>query len=321
MTRCQLKLRHSVTSLAQTLDYIEVTHGRLGVGWTQNRLVLKMIAHKAVTYLTTMMNEVTTHNYSPWCDIWCRWICNWHLHGVLACSGCTKWHWKCVKVVGGCGSAPDPSVVDCDTRPNPLVSWGGDTPTPHPIGSTWSKPQNCRWNFYTSYHSSRDISISGLGGHISISGSRSLPQSFGNTSFDVAVVRKLDFVTWITAILILDLLCQHDHEISPVSKKITHVAFCTSYSGKVTKGQSLTLNWILYWFKSGLNISISVVLLFSLSYTVYRLWRQSIIYRQLLKTACYGGETPLARPFTPLPPSILLHRKLPNESGQSSAAE
>ena len=28
MTQCQLKLRHSVTSLAQTLNYIRVTQGR-----------------------------------------------------------------------------------------------------------------------------------------------------------------------------------------------------------------------------------------------------------------------------------------------------
>ena len=50
-------------------------------------------------------------------------------------------------------------------------------------------------------------------------------QSFGDTSFDVAVVGKLDFVTWFTTILILDLFChisQHDLKISPVSKN-SHV--------------------------------------------------------------------------------------------------
>jgi len=36
---------------------------------------------------------------------------------------------------------------------------------------------------------------------------RSLSQSSGDTFFDVAVVGKLDFVTWIRTILILDLLC------------------------------------------------------------------------------------------------------------------
>jgi len=55
MTQCQLKLRQSVTSLAQTLDYIEVAHRRHPVECTLNRLVLKMIAHKALTYITNMM--------------------------------------------------------------------------------------------------------------------------------------------------------------------------------------------------------------------------------------------------------------------------
>jgi len=62
MTQCQLKLRHSVTSLAQTLDYIKVAHRRHPVEYTLDRLILKMIAHEAVTYITTMMNKVTTHN-------------------------------------------------------------------------------------------------------------------------------------------------------------------------------------------------------------------------------------------------------------------
>jgi len=88
--------------------------------------------------------------------------------------------------------------------------------------------------------------------------------------------RKLDFVTWITTILILDLFChisQHGHKISPVSKTIHTcltsrettsgtpiddriVAFIpTSYSGKVTKGQRSMLNTIFllsrklsWWF-------------------------------------------------------------------------
>jgi len=62
MTQCQLKLRHSVTSLAQTLDYIKDAHSGHLVVATLDRLVLKMIAHKAVTYIKTMMNKVTTHN-------------------------------------------------------------------------------------------------------------------------------------------------------------------------------------------------------------------------------------------------------------------
>jgi len=62
MTQCQLKLRHSVTSLVQTLDYIKVTHKRHPVDGTLDRLTLKMIAHKALTYMTTTMNELTTDN-------------------------------------------------------------------------------------------------------------------------------------------------------------------------------------------------------------------------------------------------------------------
>ena len=54
-TQCQLKLRHSVTSLAQTLDYIKFAHRRHPVDRTLDRLVLKMTAHKALIYITTMM--------------------------------------------------------------------------------------------------------------------------------------------------------------------------------------------------------------------------------------------------------------------------
>jgi len=63
-----------------------------------------------------------------------------------------------------------------------------EIPTAIPGFSTMS-------NFYAIYHSSGNISISGLGGHIAISGCRSLSQSFGDTFFDVAVVAELDFVT------------------------------------------------------------------------------------------------------------------------------
>ena len=62
MTQCQLKLRHSLTSLAQTLDYIKVAHRRYPVVATLDRLVLKMIAHKSLTYITTKMNQVITDN-------------------------------------------------------------------------------------------------------------------------------------------------------------------------------------------------------------------------------------------------------------------
>jgi len=44
MTQCQLKLRHSVTSLAQTLDYIKVAQRGTPVHWTLNHLTLKFSA-------------------------------------------------------------------------------------------------------------------------------------------------------------------------------------------------------------------------------------------------------------------------------------
>ena len=53
MTQCQLKLRHSVTSLAQTLDCIEVAQRKHPIHLTLNRLVLKLIERKLVTYMTT----------------------------------------------------------------------------------------------------------------------------------------------------------------------------------------------------------------------------------------------------------------------------
>ena len=48
MTQCQLKLRHSVTSLAQTLDYIEVTQRRYPDNYTLDHLTLKLIEHKVL---------------------------------------------------------------------------------------------------------------------------------------------------------------------------------------------------------------------------------------------------------------------------------
>jgi len=49
MTQCQLKLRHSVTSLAQTLDYIEVAQRRHPADRTLNHLTLKLIKRKVLT--------------------------------------------------------------------------------------------------------------------------------------------------------------------------------------------------------------------------------------------------------------------------------
>ena len=63
MTQCQLKLRHSVTSLAKTFDYIKVAH-RKPANRILDRLVLKLIARKAVTYITTKTQQ---------CDSCCPW--------------------------------------------------------------------------------------------------------------------------------------------------------------------------------------------------------------------------------------------------------
>jgi len=52
------------------------------------------------------------------------------------------------------------------------------------------KPHICRWNCYPLCHSARDVSISGFGGHIAISSSRSLSQSLGDTLFGLAIVEN-----------------------------------------------------------------------------------------------------------------------------------
>jgi len=51
MTQCQLKLRHSVTSLAQTLDYIEVAQRKHPVEDTLNHLTLKLTKCKVLMYI------------------------------------------------------------------------------------------------------------------------------------------------------------------------------------------------------------------------------------------------------------------------------
>ena len=65
MTQCQLKLRHSVTSLAQTFDYIKVAHRRhpATCKCILDRLVLKMIARKAVTYITTTTHQSDSYSH------------------------------------------------------------------------------------------------------------------------------------------------------------------------------------------------------------------------------------------------------------------
>ena len=49
MTQCQLKLHHSVTSLAQTLDYIKVAQKRLLANTTLDQLTLKLTESKLKT--------------------------------------------------------------------------------------------------------------------------------------------------------------------------------------------------------------------------------------------------------------------------------
>jgi len=56
MTQCQLKLHHSVTSLAQTLDYTEVAQRRHSADRMLDHLTLKLIKCKALTYAKIMLS-------------------------------------------------------------------------------------------------------------------------------------------------------------------------------------------------------------------------------------------------------------------------
>ena len=62
--------------------------------------------------------------------------------------------------------------------------------------------QICRWIF-DSCHSSSDISISCFGGHIAISGCRSLSQSHGHTFFELTVIENLDFAVGISILTVV----------------------------------------------------------------------------------------------------------------------
>jgi len=55
MTQCQLKLHHSVTSLAQTLDYVKVAQRKNPADETLNQLTLKLIECKIVSYVNTLL--------------------------------------------------------------------------------------------------------------------------------------------------------------------------------------------------------------------------------------------------------------------------
>jgi len=56
MTQCQLKLRHSVTSLAQTLSYIRVAQRRIHVAATPDQLTLKLSAHIVLRRVNKLCN-------------------------------------------------------------------------------------------------------------------------------------------------------------------------------------------------------------------------------------------------------------------------
>jgi len=55
MTQCQLKLHHSVTSLAQTLTYIEVTQRQCSANNPLDHLILKLTERKVMIYLSYVM--------------------------------------------------------------------------------------------------------------------------------------------------------------------------------------------------------------------------------------------------------------------------
>ena len=55
MTQCQLKLRHSVTSLAQTLDSTAMVPRRLPSDITLDRLMVKFIERKVVSLIRTLL--------------------------------------------------------------------------------------------------------------------------------------------------------------------------------------------------------------------------------------------------------------------------
>ena len=52
MTQCQLMLGHSATSMAQTLDYIQVAQRRRPADWTLDHLTLKLMKRKVLTRLS-----------------------------------------------------------------------------------------------------------------------------------------------------------------------------------------------------------------------------------------------------------------------------
>jgi len=61
ITQCQLKLGHSPTSLAQTLDNVTQTRQCREVRWTLDHLILKLTERKLVTHITKLIETERAH--------------------------------------------------------------------------------------------------------------------------------------------------------------------------------------------------------------------------------------------------------------------
>jgi len=57
MTQCQLKLRHSVTSLVQTLNYIRVAQRKMPINRTLDHLTLKLNERYVLRHLRNRMSS------------------------------------------------------------------------------------------------------------------------------------------------------------------------------------------------------------------------------------------------------------------------
>ena len=64
MTRCQLKLRHSVTSLAQTLDYVKLAQRIYPADRTLDQLTLKLTRARIAVSLYRRVLKVICNGFS-----------------------------------------------------------------------------------------------------------------------------------------------------------------------------------------------------------------------------------------------------------------
>jgi len=107
---------------------------------------------------------------------------------------------------------------DCDKYRPPEITWlvSKTSVLPFPVvgrcrnargqflrAGRGRKLQSCRWNCHPICHSARDVSISGFGGHIAISGCRSLPQSPDDTLFGFAMVENLGLAVEISTLSVV----------------------------------------------------------------------------------------------------------------------